>query len=27
VIEAAARACGFSTEKDDLRATFAGTLG
>jgi len=27
VIEAAARACGFSTEKDGLRATFAGKLG
>ena len=26
-VEAASRACGFSTEKDEIRATFAGTLG
>ena len=26
-VEAASRARGFSTEKDEIRATFAGTLG
>jgi len=26
-VEAASRACGFSTEKDEIRATFAGKLG